>query len=1228
MNSKIFSAIRFSVLATALFLASNVSIFAQDNTGSIVGTVRDSAGAVVPGATVTIKDAAKNGIVVRTVLTNEDGDFAAPSVQVSVYQIVIEAKGFKKSVRNEIKIDVGQRRTIEVSLEAGKIDETVTVESDPVAVDLQSATSGTVINGDQVREIPINNRNFVQLVALAPGVSNDLNDSISVGTSSPETGAVNIVGISVNGARSSQNTFTVDGADITDRGSNLTIQAYPSVDSIGEFRVLRSLYPAESGRSGGGQINVVTRSGGKRYSGSAFEFVRNDKLNANDFISNRTASLARTLGREGATDCARNDTPCQIALQNDFTKKLKRRPFRYNNFGWTFGGPVSFINFNQKNTGDSMFKKYEKTFFFFSQEFRIDKRFPLLTSTVPTAGERVGVFTSRICLQVTAGVCSAELPAGQPLSSVTPINPVAQQYVNLIYNKLPLPNTSVLNQLQFPTLNEAKFRQEIFKIDHTFNDKASMYYRYQQDKIPTIDANSLFSSGSSLPGVATTSTNSPGKTHTAQFTFAASSNLIFEGRFVYSWGAILSENIGSLALTNSPITPPLAYTNQRDRVPTISGNGFSALQGFGPYDNFSNKFGYSGSVTWIAGSHTFKAGGVYSKYRKNENALAGSNEGIFSGFNTPGGATNVTALTNGNSTQQAFANFLLGTNVTFTQASFDYVADLRQKTVEGYVQDEWRAKRNLTLYLGVRYSFFGSPWDKNGRLSNFDPSLFNPAAAPSVTGAGNRVVGTGNFCNGLIVNSQNASVAFPNCTPTVSPYGKFVVKTSERDFAPRVGLAWDPFGTGTTSVRTGYGIYHEQILNGIALQKIGTNPPYQQNCTVIGTSLSNPIPASGCALIASNTVSNLRAVQPKLDTPYLQHWSLDVQRQLTKSTVVTVGYYGSKGTHLIGSFEKNLIAPGAAIARGTTGCAAGASFLGQVGATLAPCQAPLQAFFSGAQQTILDQIRPFRGYRSIAAVESRYNSNYHSMQVSAQHRFSGASQVNLSYTWSKNLTDNQTDRGTSPQNTYDISLDKSLAALDRRHILSVNYVYELPFFNKQEGFVGKVLGGWQANGIVSYNTGLPFTPTVSGFDPSGLGLLPPPTTVGRPNVTCNPNVGGGGTFENYFNVSCFQPTPLSGSFANTVGNGGRGIVIGPSTTRVDFTMVKNFKFGENYRIQLRGEAFNVLNHTNFRALSTAVFTTTTAPSNIVAGGNGSSLFGSVTSVRDPRVIQLGIKFNF
>lgn len=1222
---------RLFFTALVLCLAMSGLATAQETTGTINGTVRDASGGSVAGATVTITDPTRDNGVVRTITTGDDGDYSAPNLQVGVYRVTVEAPNFKKSVQTDIKVDVGQRRTVDVGLEAGSISETVTVQADAVAVELTTPTAGTTINGDQVRELSVNNRNFVQLVTLAPGVSSNLADQVYVGTTNPD-GQANIVSISVNGARSSQNTFTVDGADITDRGSNLTIQAYPSIDSIGEFKVLRSLYPAESGRSGGGQVNVITRSGTDEFHGSLFEFVRNEKFNANSFFNNMRA-------------------PFGIDPE---TGKARRAPFRNNNYGFTLGGPVYGFNFGEGG-GNGLFRKYSRTYFFFSEEQRKDRRFPTLISSLPTAQVRQGVFPIDICLNATitglTRTCTNVLPAGTPLSSVAAVNPVAQGYLTNIYNRLPLPNNPLVPfQVVAPDSGRADFQQEIIKFDTSFTDNWTAFYRYQRDKIPTIDVNSLFGSGTGIPGVSTSQTDSPGRTHTLQTTYIVSPKVIVEGRYSYSYGAILSSSTGLLNRNNSPINTNLPFAVTDDRIPTLSGNGFTALSSFGPYDNFSNKNDWSGNLTWIMGSHTTKYGGSYSKYRKNENALGGNNQGTFTGFLNTNPVVGLTqgsvcaasqqtstgACLNATATNlQAFANFMLGSNVSFSQARYDLTADFRQQNFEAYAQDEWRFRPNLTLYFGVRYSYFGSPRDENGFLSNFVPELYNRANAPLVTGAGNRVAGTGNFCEGLIINAQNIPTTLPpNCTPTVSPYGEYIVQVEKDNFAPRVGLAWDPFKNGKTAVRTGYGIYHEQTLVGTFEQNLGTNPPYQQTCVTSLVSLSNPDPTGGCQSSGFAIGQTLRAVDPDYKTPYSQHWSLDLQQQLTGKTLVNVGYYGSKGTNLIGIVDINLIPPGNAL---TQTCATGNNTLSTAGATLVACQQPGVPFTSAAQELILDQIRPFRGYRAINIIKPIFNSTYHSLQVSGQHRFTETSQVNLAYTFSKNLTDSQTDRSSSPQNPYNIHGEYGRAALDRRHVFNVNYVYEIPVFSKQEGFLGKILGGWQTSGIVTYFTGLPFTATTSGYDPAGIGFLGPSATGPRPNQYADPFVAGpvsanpdplcqrtvsqGGraadavrVFGSWFNPCAFQTAyPLSG-VSNTPGTAGRGTIDGPSTFRVDMTMTKNFRFGENMRVQFRAEAFNIFNRTNF----TTFGANPTVPTS----------YGIITGTRDPRTLQFGLKFYF
>ena len=273
------------------------------------------------------------------------------------------------------------------------------------------------------------------------------------------------------------------------------------------------------------------------------------------------------------------------------------------------------------------------------------------------------------------------------------------------------------------------------------------------------------------------------------------------------------------------------------------------------------------------------------------------------------------------------------------------------------------------------------------------------------------------------------------------------------------------------------------------------------------------------------------------------------------------------------------------------------NMLATAGATLVPCLVAGGALFSGsAANTQIDQIRPYRGYRSIDMLQTRYNSNYHALQAYMQRRFSGASQVTLSYTWSHNLTDNQTSsNNASPQDTFDIRSDYGPATLDRRHVITGNFIYELPFFKKQHDIVGKLVGGWQASGIGTHFTGLPLTITTSSYDPAGLGFINSIPTGGRPNLLCDPNANAPHTVVPWFNTQCFQlnpPNTTTTGIPNVPGTSPRGVVIGPPTTRFDLTLIKNLRFGETKRLQLRAEGFNIFNHTNFRALSTNVTSAT------------------------------------
>jgi hypothetical protein len=1100
---------------------------AQDITGSIVGLVKDNSGAAISGATVTITDTDKN-VVARTVTTDSNGAYSAPLLPVGHYSVTIESPNFKKFNRTGIEMNVNDRLTVDATLEVGQVTEVVQVESGALQVELQTATQSGLITGAEVRELPLNNRNYLQLISLMPGVSSGSSDQLYIGATNP-FGQTNTVSFAINGGRNSQNNYTIDGADNIDRGSNLTLLNYPSVDAIAEFKVLRNHYSAEYGRDAAGHVNVVTKSGGGQFHGGAYEFFRNDVLNANSFLDNRD----HPRGYDG-------------------DGKAKRAPLRYNNFGYTIGGPVFIPGvYNEAKN---------KTFFFFSQEFRRVITYSNFIASVPTAAERQGIFSSPVCVASTGGVCT------QTATQITNIDPTAAAYIKDIYSKIPLPNagTNTLNSSVGSTYNN---RQELVRIDHNFSEKFTLAVRYLNDTIPTVEPGGLFT-GNALPGVATTQTRTPGRSWLVRGVQTITPNLINEVGYAYSYGAIISRNVGLNQRANSPdINPTLPFATSLDRVPSVT-PGYSGVSGFGPYDDYNYNHNIYDNLTKIQGRQTLKFGFSTHFYQKTENA-GGNNAGTFSFSTTrPTGTPSTTTAA-----QQGWANFLLGNVATFTQDSRDFTPDVRARQIEFYFQDDFRIFPNLTLNFGARYSLFRQPYDEAGNLTNFDPNFYDPSKAFQIAANGNRVPGTGDPLNGIVQANGN------------SPYGNKVAPENNKNIAPVFGFAWDPFRDGKTSVRGGYGISYDTTLFGVVEQNIFTNPPLISSVNISNTNFANP--GSVLPNLSAAPLS-LRGLPSDPQTPYVQQWSLDVQREVAKGLILDVGYFGSKGTHLLGIVDLNLLPPGLAYANGVTP----------------------GSITSNNTAALLNGLRPYKGYAAINTLQNWFNSNYSSLQVAAEKRFSGGSLVKLAYTWSHNLTDNQSDRSNAPQNPYNFKADYGPASLDRRHVLTVNYVYELPFFRKQEGVAGRLLGGWQLSGITTYAAGNPLTVTTGGVDPAGLGFLGASASGPRPDMVADPNADAPHTFAQWFNTGAFAEVPAG---VTRPGNSGRGVVLGPGYGRWDLTLARNIKVHEDIKFQLRAEMFNIFNHTNPLGVNTT---------------RTSTLFGTVTSTRDPRLVQLGLKLYF
>ncbi|PYX97491.1 MAG: adenylyl cyclase [Acidobacteria bacterium] len=1099
---------------------------AQEITGTIRGTVADSTGAVISGAIVKVTNTDTHAVL-RTLTTSTSGDYVATLLPVGRYSLAVTAPNFKKVERSGIELNVNDHLSYNFTLQPGAPEQVVNVESEPLQVQLEDATSAGLINGTQIRELSINNRNYEQLVALQPGVSSGVSDQIYIGVSNP-TGLSNQINFSVNGNRPTQNNWTIDGADNVDRGANLTLLNYPSVDSIAEFKVLRGEYNPEFGRSSAGEVNVITRSGTSTFHGGVYEFFRNDVLNANGFFDKRSTPV----------------TP--------------RPQLRYNDFGGTFGGPLYIPRvYNTERN---------KTFFFFSEEARRVITYSNFSSLeAPTQAELAGTFPKAVCLNA---ACT------QTGTQVSAINPIAQAYIKDIFSKLPFNRLQPDNTFFFTAPNVFNARQEVYKVDHLFGQKFQISGRFENDNIPTVEQGGLFT-GSALPGVATTNTNSPGKTFSVRGTMNISPTFLNEVGYAYSYGAVLSTPVGLGALANSPdVTPKLPFTTQIPRVPNLAFNDGEGIFGFGPYRDFNYNHQIFDNVSKILGHHSLKFGGTFIYYQKNENDAGGggSNNGSFSfDDSSPNG--------NGPSDgtfQQEFANFLEGNVAQFAQTNQDFHAQIRQKQFEVYGQDEYRWKPNFTVTYGIRYSYFHAPYDAGKSAATFDPRVYDPAKAPAIDPK-----------TGLLIAGTQTPVLNGVITPQNSPYGSSVNYTPALNFAPRIGFAWDPYGKGQTSIRAGYGVFFDSPAINALEQFEFTNPPFVQNITISATRLDNPASGTADVNLAPEALGG-PAVNWK--QPYVEQWSLDVQQDFGHGFLGDMGYYGSKGTHLIGVVDINEPLPGAYTA-------------------LAGIPIPLTA----AATERLNAVRPYKGYDAINIFSPIFGSNYHSLQAQLQKRFTGNSTIVANYTYSHANTDAQSDFRT-PQNTYDIRSEYGSAQFDRRHVFTGSYIYDLPFFKDQQGFIGHVLGGWELSGIGYLWSGLPLTVTNSSpsRDPAGLGLLDALSFAGRrPNQIGDPNANAPHTVRQWFNTSAFQKAYPAGQL--TPGNERRGTVRGPGQERWDASLFKNTKVGERLNVQFRAEAFNVLNHTNFDGIRTSA---------------SSGTFGQVISARDPRTLQLGLKLNF
>jgi hypothetical protein len=1080
-------------LAILLLLLCCGAGYAQD-TGAIVGVVKETTGAVIPRAAVKITNVGTG--LTREVISDDSGRYIAEALPIGVYDITAEMSGFKRFTHKGIKLNVADRLSIDVVMEVGQVSELVTVTSETPVVQTETGALNYLISGNQVTELAVNGRNFVQLAQLVPGASSvSRSDTIGVGVTGSK-------GVTFNGLGQGYSGWLVDGAQNTDVGNQNSLSTYPAMEAIGEFKILSSNYSAEFGTTGGANVLAVTRSGSKEFHGSAYEFVRNDVFDARNFF---------------APD---------------------RSPLRYNNFGYTLGGPFYIPGVYNKSK--------EKDFFFWSQEWRLIRRGVTIQAQAPTEAMRRGDFSELLNASnpFTSGAVQIKDPTtNQPFAgNVIPsarINPNAK---TLLEQVIPVPNRGgqALNYVASPSV-PTNFRQELIRGDHNFNERVNLMVRYTQDTFDDTPVTTLWT-GSAFPTVNATIA-SPGKNLITKLTQAISPKTLNEFNFNVAANKIAIGLNGPAARSSGLSVAEIFSENRAKRIPDINfSQGWGGIStGSWPWANKNQVYTWSDMFGHVVGAHSLKIGAQYQWQIKDQDAF-GPTQGNFT--------------FNGSFTGNAIADFLLGMPNSYSELDIQRTGRYRYHQIEAFFQDDWKVSSRLTVNLGVRW--FGIPhiFERDNEVTTFVPEKWSASRAPKVNPDGTIVPGSGDILGNGIVNAGEGISAG-------------LVKNYWNTFAPRFGFAWDPWGNGKTVIRGGYGIGYYRV-EGNDIYDFVNNPPFAQTVNITNPPLNNP----GGGTAAPPRPVSLVALDFEYKVPMAQTYSLGIQRELFKNAGLEIAYVGSRGTHL--DRARNINQPRRA---------GGFDFDPRL----------------NTNAISIDALRPFAGWSTIRMAENTGSSTYHSLQVNFDKRFSEGFKFQTAYTFSRGIGDVMDSNGRSvnatPQDSYNLRAERGLLGFDRTHNLMVNYIYELPFLKNRRGAVGRIFGGWEISGITTVSSGPVAAP---GISTGRNGLATRPNLVG--------DVEGARTVQQWFNTAAFAE-PAPGFF----GNAGRNIIREPGTHKWDMSFFKNNRITESVNLQFRAEFFNIFNHASFNGINTTF---------------GSGAFGSVTSARDPRIIQFGLKLGF
>ncbi len=1158
------------------------AVWAQD-TASITGTVTDSTGAAIPGAKVALTNTAQG--INRAATTNGSGDYLFPALPIGSYNVSVTATGFKGYQAKGIVLSVGQKARNDISLQVGASDVEITVQGENIAqVQTQSSELSGTVNGKEISQLQLNGRNFTQLVTLVPGVSNQ------TGQDEGTVGVSGNVSYSINGGRTEYNNWELDGGDNMDNGSNTSLNVYPSLEAIGEFTVLTSNYGAQYGRNGSGTVEVETKSGTKSFHGDVYEFNRNDDYNARNYFQTSVP------------------------------------PYKKNDFGYTIGGPVYIPGLYNKNK--------EKTFFFWSEEWRRDRvAGQVFNVNVPSTQERTGNFTDQ-CTQ--GGDCPHDPATGLPYpNNQVPFNP-NDPNIQALLALIPAPNAgSGINSFYNDSpIQPTNWREELIRVDHNLTSSERLTVRYIHDSWDTINPTPLWTNAGSFPTIQT-QFKGPSVGTVARLTSTLSPTLLNEFVFSYTTDHINLTNVGAVNRPANTTFGDLFGGNGGGIIPGINlvatsayNGGFGEDPGYipqGPY-NSNPTYTYRDNMSKLVGKHNLQFGAYLVFAQKNE--LGGE----LAAGSTPGYIT-FDATLNPNTTGNPFADLLTQNIYSFGQQSQKIKYYNRYKIVEPYFQDDFHVTSRLTLNLGLRVSLFGTYREKYHQAFNFDPAHY-------VQGQTSYSVLTGNVTNLTTNNGTPTVTNLPNGIVQCGVTPGVPVSCMQGHLfnpAPRIGFAWDPLGDGKWAVRGGYGIFYEHTNgNEGNSESLENSPPLATTLTQLFISGYQNI-GKGSTGGQGQLPLNVVSIPNKAIWPYMQQWHLDLQHQLPGSTVVTVSYVGSKGTHLTQVSELNQLQPvplalnpygpnqpfsqndcNSITNISPTGVAT-ATFNGQT------ATGSWANNLSTACGNDPNGLRPYVGYADITALKDAASSNYNALQFGARRTAKGLT-LSFSYTYSHSIDDSSSRQDGNLVNSYDPALNRASSNFDQRHNLSLSYVYDLPFL-RNNNLSGKLLGGWQYSGIMTFSTGSPFTVTFPG-DNAGVanGVT---TTAAYADIVGDPYAGGHVNIPGQ-GIQIYNPNAFAAPRGLTFGDAGRNSLTNPNRTNFDMSLIKNFVIKESMHFEFRAEAFNVFNHTQLGYINGDGGSGASNSANLNSGtsGFGGTNFLQILTAHNARILQLGAKFIF